>query len=98
MGLRSDLDDVEKIQFLTLQGLEFRPVKPVASRYTECAIPAVIAKKTTMKLRAKERSVIMWTWLNRASLCTRRRSFGLHTNGRFLYRLIKYKLLKEAHN
>jgi hypothetical protein len=39
---RAGLDDVEKRKFLTLQGLEPRPsvVQPVASRYTDYAIPA----------------------------------------------------------
>jgi hypothetical protein len=42
MGLRASLDDVEKRKFLTLSGLELRPLglKPVASHYTDCAIPA----------------------------------------------------------
>jgi hypothetical protein len=37
------LDDVEKRKFLNLPGLELRPlavVQPVASRYTDYAIPA----------------------------------------------------------
>jgi hypothetical protein len=34
---RAGLDDVEKRKFLTLPGLELRPV---ASHYTYCAIPA----------------------------------------------------------
>jgi hypothetical protein len=39
---RAGLDDMEKIQFLILSGLELQPsvVQPVASRYTDCAIPA----------------------------------------------------------
>jgi hypothetical protein len=37
------LDDVEKRKFLTLQGLELDPsvVQPVATRYTDYAIPAL---------------------------------------------------------
>jgi hypothetical protein len=39
MGLRADLDDVNRI-FLTLSGAELRPlvVQPVASRYTDCSL------------------------------------------------------------
>jgi hypothetical protein len=39
---RAGPDDVEKRKFLTLPILELRPsvVQPVASRYTDCAIPA----------------------------------------------------------
>jgi hypothetical protein len=42
MDLRAGLDDLEKEKFLTLPGLELRPLgRPaVASRYTDCAIPA----------------------------------------------------------
>jgi hypothetical protein len=41
VGPRAGLD-VEKRKFLTLPGLEFRPlvVQPVASRYTDYSIPA----------------------------------------------------------
>jgi hypothetical protein len=37
------LDDMEKWKFFTLPGLELQPsvVQPVASRYTDCAIPAL---------------------------------------------------------
>jgi hypothetical protein len=37
------LDDVDKRKFLTLPGLELRPpsvAQSVATRYTDCAIPA----------------------------------------------------------
>jgi hypothetical protein len=34
------LDDVEKRKFLSLSGLELRPLGRPASRYTDCAIPA----------------------------------------------------------
>jgi hypothetical protein len=44
MGPRTDLDDVKKRQFLTLPGLDFRP--SVVSRYTDCAIPALMFKET----------------------------------------------------
>jgi hypothetical protein len=47
------LDDVEKRNFLTLSGLEFRPlvVQPVASRYTDWAIPAPCVSATlTIKI------------------------------------------------
>jgi hypothetical protein len=39
---RTGMDDVQKRKFLTLPGLELRPslVQPVASRYTDYAIPA----------------------------------------------------------
>jgi hypothetical protein len=43
VGPRAGLDDLEKRKFLTLPGLELRPlsvVQPVASRYTDYAIPA----------------------------------------------------------
>jgi hypothetical protein len=40
---RTGVDDVETRQFLTLPGLELRTLgrQPVASRYTEYAIPAI---------------------------------------------------------
>jgi hypothetical protein len=40
---RSDLQDLEKRKFFTLPGLELLPsvVQPVASRYTDYAVPAV---------------------------------------------------------
>jgi hypothetical protein len=38
VGLRTGPDDVEKRKILPLPGLELRPL--VASRYTDCAIPA----------------------------------------------------------
>jgi hypothetical protein len=42
---RASLDDWEKIKFLTLPGLELPSlVQPVASRYTDCAIPAHVCK------------------------------------------------------
>jgi hypothetical protein len=39
---RAGVDDAEKMKFLILAGLELRPLglQPVASRYTDCAIPA----------------------------------------------------------
>jgi hypothetical protein len=40
VDLRAGLDDLEKRKFLTLPGLELRFVQPVASRYTDYAIPA----------------------------------------------------------
>jgi hypothetical protein len=42
VGPRASLDDVEKRKFLTLPGLNSDPfvVQPVASRYTDYAIPA----------------------------------------------------------
>jgi hypothetical protein len=44
---RAGLDDVEKRKFLTLPGLELRPLalQPVASRYTDCAIPAIVWRR-----------------------------------------------------
>jgi hypothetical protein len=42
MGLRTGLDDVVKRKFLTLPGLEARPLCPARSQYcTDYAIPAV---------------------------------------------------------
>jgi hypothetical protein len=43
---RAGLNDVEKIKFFTLPGLELDPsvVHPVASRYTDYAIPAPVIK------------------------------------------------------
>jgi hypothetical protein len=40
VGPRTGLDDIEKRKFLTLPGLELRPIviQPAASRYTDCAI------------------------------------------------------------
>jgi hypothetical protein len=42
VGPRASLDGVEERKILTLPGLELRPLgRPaVASRYTDCAIPA----------------------------------------------------------
>jgi hypothetical protein len=44
VGPTAGLDDVEKRKFLPPPGLELRPpvVQPVASRYTDYAIPASI--------------------------------------------------------
>jgi hypothetical protein len=43
VGPRAGLDDAENRKFLTLPGLELRAiVQPVASRYTEYAIPVTI--------------------------------------------------------
>jgi hypothetical protein len=44
VDLKAGLDDVEKRKFFTLPGLELRPsiVQPVASRFTDCAIPFTI--------------------------------------------------------
>jgi hypothetical protein len=38
MGPRTGLDDVEKRKFFTLPGLELRPLRRAASRYTDWAI------------------------------------------------------------
>jgi hypothetical protein len=51
---RADLDDLEKRKFLTLPGLELRPsvVQPVASRYTDSAIPdLMICRKKSIYSR-----------------------------------------------
>jgi hypothetical protein len=41
VGLRTGVDDMEKRKFLTLPGLELRPIgRPARSRYTHYAIPA----------------------------------------------------------
>jgi hypothetical protein len=47
VDLRAGLDDLEKRKFFTLPGLELRPLvdQPVASRYTDYAIPAVCTCK-----------------------------------------------------
>jgi hypothetical protein len=44
VGPRAGLDDMDKRKFLTLPRLELRPlvVQPVARRYTDYAIPALI--------------------------------------------------------
>jgi hypothetical protein len=41
---RGGLDDVEKRKYFNLQGLDLRPsvVQPIASRYTDYAIPVHI--------------------------------------------------------
>jgi hypothetical protein len=41
VGPRTGMDDMEKRKFLLLPGLELRPldIQPIASRYTDCAIP-----------------------------------------------------------
>jgi hypothetical protein len=43
VGARAGLNDMDKWKFLTLPGLEFRPLgrQPVASRYTDWAIPTL---------------------------------------------------------
>jgi hypothetical protein len=46
MDPRAGLDDVEKRKFLTLPGLELRPLSRPASRYTDCAIPAPVTTPT----------------------------------------------------
>jgi hypothetical protein len=48
VGPRAGLDDVERRKFLTLPGFELDPlvVQPVASRYTDCAIPALEILRT----------------------------------------------------
>jgi hypothetical protein len=53
VGPRAGLDYVEKRKFLTLLGLELRPsvVQPVASRYTDWAIPTHDALRETFKIK-----------------------------------------------
>jgi hypothetical protein len=55
VDLRAGLDDEEKRKFLTLQGLEPHPsvVQPVASRYTDYAIPAPILHLNSLENMAK---------------------------------------------
>jgi hypothetical protein len=46
---RAGLDDMEKWKFFTLLGLEFPSpivVQPIASRYTDWAIPALVRKNS----------------------------------------------------
>jgi hypothetical protein len=50
VGPRAGLDDVEKRKFLTLPGQDRSVVQPVASRYTDYAIPAPLI---TSVLKAK---------------------------------------------
>jgi hypothetical protein len=55
VDLRAGLDDLEKIKFLTLPGLELRPLgRPptVASRNTDYAIPALFWLLDVFKIRA----------------------------------------------
>jgi hypothetical protein len=58
MGHRAGLDDVEKRKFLTLPDSNSDPsvVQPVASCYTDCAIPATSVLRTLLNSRDKERS------------------------------------------
>jgi hypothetical protein len=50
---RAGLDDVEKRKFLTLPGLELDTsvVQPVASRHTDCPIPAVLKADRPKKVK-----------------------------------------------
>jgi hypothetical protein len=62
---RAGLDDMEKWKFLTLPGLELNTsvVQPVASRYTDCAIPTLIKDKGYMSLenmKCIEGSILNW--------------------------------------
>jgi hypothetical protein len=57
VGPRTGLDDVEKGKILSLPGLELLTsvVQPLATRYTDCAIPASsssIARKIIQEERA----------------------------------------------
>jgi hypothetical protein len=61
MDLRADLEDLEKRKFLTLPGLNSDPsvIQPVASHYTDYAIPAhnnVIEHKNT---RDKKQNILI---------------------------------------
>jgi hypothetical protein len=49
VDLRASLDDVEKRKFLPPPELELRPLEPVASRYTNYAIPAPVRYNVTKK-------------------------------------------------
>jgi hypothetical protein len=40
VGPRAGVDDLEKRKFLTLPGLELRPLGRAVSRYTDYAFPA----------------------------------------------------------
>jgi hypothetical protein len=46
VGPRTGLDDAEKGKFMTLPGLELdrSVVQPVASRYTDYVVPALLRK------------------------------------------------------
>jgi hypothetical protein len=59
-GPRSDLDDVEKIKFLTVPELELRPLgcSVVASRYTDYAIPAAVSGYLSDQIRHNRPKVI----------------------------------------
>jgi hypothetical protein len=52
MDPRAGLDDIEKLKFLTLPGLELRSLgRPfIANRYIDFAIPAPKRQKTTSKI------------------------------------------------
>jgi hypothetical protein len=49
---RAGLDDMERRKYLPPPGLELRHVvvQPVASRYTDCAIPALQNEKIPFKI------------------------------------------------
>jgi hypothetical protein len=57
---RAGLDDFEKRKFLTLPGLELRPLSrpPVASRYTDYDTPAPLTKGDEQKMRIFGRKVL----------------------------------------
>jgi hypothetical protein len=57
VGPRAGLYGVEKRKFLTLPGLELRP--PVASRYTDCAIPVPCVRIICKNIRDMD-------WINLA--------------------------------
>jgi hypothetical protein len=56
VGPRAYLDDVEKRKLLTLSGLQLRLLghQPIASCYTDCAIPVHVKEGYITKLGRKE--------------------------------------------
>jgi hypothetical protein len=59
VGFRAGLNDVETRKFLTLPGLKLRPLgwTPVASRYTDYAIPALNLKEVEIERKMEVCSV-----------------------------------------
>jgi hypothetical protein len=58
VDLRAGLDDLDKRKFLTIQGLELRPLGRPARRYTDYAIPAPAQEKKTFQTKSVDFTVI----------------------------------------